>query len=103
LIHDCGLYDLLDLPDTDASAQLLDTFRCGANQRIDFILGTEHALQSVHRRGALAYNDGIVSDHRGLFVDFDPTTLFGGSFTNPVSLSSRGFHLQECKESYMLC
>jgi hypothetical protein len=32
-----------------------------------------------------------VSDHRGLFLDFDPHLLFGGNASDPVSLSSRGF------------
>jgi hypothetical protein len=91
LLHDCGLYDLLDLPGSDVSAQLTDTFQRGTNRRIDYILGTERPLQSLCRRGALAYNDGIVSDHRGLFVDFDPLLLFGGSTSDPVSPSSRGF------------
>ena len=31
LIHDCGLYDLLDIPELDIENQLQDTFRRGNN------------------------------------------------------------------------
>jgi hypothetical protein len=75
-----------------------NTFRRGANRRIDFISGTKYVLQSVHHRGALAYNNGIVLDHWGLFVDFDPTILFGGTVANPVSMSSRGFTSKNAKK-----
>ena len=97
LMHDCGLFDLLDIPADDASIQLKDTFRRGTNRRIDYILGTERVLESARRRGALAYNDGIVSDHRGLFVDFDPSILLGGTATDPVALSNRGFTSKNAK------
>jgi hypothetical protein len=90
LLHDCGLHDLLTIPTADDSVQLQDTFRRVTNRRIDYILGTDRVLQRVRCRGALAYNDGIVSDHRGLFLDFDPHLLFGGNASDPVSLSSRG-------------
>jgi hypothetical protein len=98
LMHDCGLYDLMDLPGTDASAQLMDTFCRGSNRQIDYILGTERLLQSVCRRGALAFNDGIVSDHRGLFLDFDPTILYGGAVADTVSMSSRRFTSKNAKK-----
>jgi len=39
----------------------------------------------------LEYNDGIISDHRGLYVDLDPQQLFGGNTHDPVASSSRGF------------
>ena len=39
----------------------------------------------------LEYNDGIISDHRGLYVNFDPNVLFGGNVADPVSAASRGF------------
>jgi hypothetical protein len=45
----------------------------------------------MHRFGALEYNDGVVSDHRGLYVDFDPTDLFGGNVHDPTAASTRGF------------
>jgi hypothetical protein len=39
----------------------------------------------------LEYNDDIVSDHRGLYVDLDPVSIFGGMTDDPVSASSCGF------------
>jgi hypothetical protein len=42
------------------------------------MLGTARVHSSIRRSGALEYNDGIVSDHRGLYVDLDPMILFGG-------------------------
>jgi hypothetical protein len=55
------------------------------------MLGAQHVHSSIRCSGALEYNDGIVSDHRGLYVDLDPKTLFGGNTDDPVAASSRGF------------
>jgi len=91
LARDCRLYDLLDLPDVAADEQLRDTYRRGSNRRIDYMFGSQRAKDSIRRCGALAYNDGIISDHRGLFLDLDPTVLFGGNVHDPVSPTARGF------------
>jgi len=91
LVRDCRLYDLLDLPDVAADEQLRDTYRRGSNRRIDYMFGSQRAKDSIRRRGALAYNDGIISDHRGLFLDLDPMVLFGGNVHDPVSPTTRGF------------
>jgi predicted transcriptional regulator with HTH domain len=45
----------------------------------------------VRCQGALEYNNGIISDHRRLFVDLDPVQLFGGNTHDPVAMSSQGF------------
>jgi hypothetical protein len=55
------------------------------------MLGTPRVNSSVRHRGALEYNDGIISNHRGLYVDLDPTVLFGSNTDDPVAASSRGF------------
>jgi hypothetical protein len=39
----------------------------------------------------LEYNDGIASDHRGMCVDLDAASLFGGATDDQVAASSRGF------------
>lgn len=58
---------------------------------------------SVQRSGALEYNDGIVSDHRGLYVDLDSAILFGGATDDPVAASSRGFTcFEKCKKDKSL-
>jgi hypothetical protein len=55
------------------------------------MLGTQHVHSSIRHSGALEYNYGIVSNHRGLYVDLDPTILFGGITDDPVAASSHGF------------
>jgi hypothetical protein len=55
------------------------------------MLGTQDVHSSIRHSGALEYNDGIVSNHRGLYVDLDPKILFGGNTDDPVVASSRGF------------
>jgi hypothetical protein len=55
------------------------------------MLGMQQIQTSVCQSGALEYNDGIVSDHQGLYVDLDPVILFGGMTDDPVSASSHGF------------
>jgi hypothetical protein len=47
--------------------------------------------QNLQRCGALEYNDGIVSDHCGRYVDLDAAALFGGATDDQVAASSRGF------------
>jgi hypothetical protein len=88
-MRECGLVDLLDAPELDPDEQLMDTYRRGTNRQIDYMLGTPRVHSSVRRRGALEYNDGIISDHRGLYVDLNPTVLFCGNTDNPVAASSR--------------
>jgi hypothetical protein len=39
----------------------------------------------------LEYDDGIVLDHQGLYVDLDPVSIFGGMTDDPVSALSHGF------------
>jgi hypothetical protein len=88
----------MTIPTANDSAQLQDTFQRGTNRRIDYILGTDRVLQSICHRGALAYNDGIMSNHQGLFLDLDPHLLFSGNASGPVSRSSRGFTLKNDKK-----
>jgi hypothetical protein len=91
ILQECDMVDLLDKPDLKHKHQLKDTYRRGSNRCIDFMLGTPQIQTSVHQSGALEYNDGILLDHRGLYVDLDPVILFGGMTDDPVSASSRGF------------
>jgi hypothetical protein len=75
----------------DPDQQLQDTYRRGNKRRIDFMLGTPKIRECVQRRGALEYNAGIVSDHRGMFIDLNAASLFGGATDDHVAASSRGF------------
>jgi hypothetical protein len=75
----------------DPDQQLQDTYRRGNKRWIDFMLGTPKIRECVQHRGALEYNDGIVSDHRGMFIDLNVASLFGGATDDHVAASSRGF------------
>jgi hypothetical protein len=91
LMSDCNLSDLHDVPGMDPDQQLQDTYRRGNKRRIDFMLGTPKIRECVQRRGALEYNAGIVSNHRGMFIDLNAASLFGGATDDHVAASSRGF------------
>jgi hypothetical protein len=88
---ECDLMHLFDIPELKFDQQLKDTYRRGKNRWIDFMLGMHKVKSCVKRRVALENNDGIVSDHRGLYIDLDPATLFGGTTDDPVAASSHGF------------
>jgi len=62
-------FNLVDLHEEQDCART--TQRRSSKHRIDFILGTPGVKAAVRRAGALAYSEGIQSDHRGLFVDLD--------------------------------
>jgi hypothetical protein len=55
------------------------------------MLSTARVHLSIRRSGALEYNDGIVSDHWGLYINLDPMILFGGNTDDPVVASSLEF------------
>jgi hypothetical protein len=65
------------------------SYRWGNNRCIDYVLASARLSDGVQRFGPLEYNDGIISDHHGLYVDFDPDALFGGNVANPVATNSR--------------
>jgi hypothetical protein len=80
-----------DVPGMDLDQHFQDTYRRGNKRWIDFMLGTPKIRECVQRRGALEYNDSIVSDHRGMFIDLNAASLFGGATDDHVAASSRGF------------
>jgi hypothetical protein len=54
------------------------------------MLGTEWICTCI-QQCALEYNDGIISDHQGLYIDLDASVLFGGATKDPVATSFHGF------------
>jgi hypothetical protein len=50
------------------------------------MLGTQDVHSSIRRSGELEYNDGIVFDHRGLYVDLDPMILLVETLTIQLRL-----------------
>ena len=74
VLRECQLYDLHTIgPDDKPPA----TYPYGNHCRIDYMLGTSMVKETVHQAGYLAYNDGIHSKHRGLFLDFDFQAFLG--------------------------
>ncbi|KAI2495356.1 hypothetical protein MHU86_19158 [Fragilaria crotonensis] len=73
LMEECTLMDLHCLGPESPPA----TYKYGLDRKIDYMLGTPALAQCVRRAGFLAYDNGIFSKHRGLFIDIDFTELMG--------------------------
>jgi hypothetical protein len=73
LLRDTGMVDLVahhlgsDLPETYVNGK----------KRVDHYFGTPDVAPAVKRVAILAYNEGIVADHRGIIIDFDRNSLYG--------------------------
>jgi hypothetical protein len=91
ICHECGLYNMMTVLQSPQEDQLQDTFITGNRRCIGHILGTQQFQEAWRSYGSLEYNNGITSDHRGLFVDFDPVTLFAGQLKSQFNTISRGF------------
>ena len=59
------------------------------SKRIDFILTSKTLVQKTTASGFLAFYDGIESNHRGSFVDFDADRLFKGKTTKIYTQAQR--------------
>jgi hypothetical protein len=67
---------------------------------IDFLFGTTLLQSSLRNSGILNFNDSPLSDHRGLFADFEEQALFQGTTTDPTAPSQRLLRLNnpsQCK------
>jgi len=86
LLRDTGLNDvhahLLD------STTLPPTHQRGS-EKIDYVLVSPRLLEAVDSCSILGLNDGYISDHRALVVDFDPKLLFGNQTSNLVQPAQR--------------
>ena len=63
----------------------------GKQQCIDHVLGSQQFMDARWHFGALEFNNGIVSDHRGLFIDFEPKIVFTGQMKGNFNVTMRGF------------
>ena len=73
LLDECTLTDLHLLGPSDPPA----TYKYGNGRRIDYMLGSAAVALAICNAGYNAYDNGIFSKHRGLFIDLDFTTLLG--------------------------
>ena len=90
LIESCTLHDLHCL----TAATPPETYKYGKHRRIDYMLGSEGVKDVVRRAGYLAYDSGVFSKHRGLFVDIDFQALLGA--VDPISPpAARGINSED--------
>jgi hypothetical protein len=68
--------ELIDLMATRLGADLPETYVRG-KKTIDHIFGSPRVEGAIECAGYFAFNDGIMSDHRGIFIDFNRAILFG--------------------------
>ena len=63
------------------------------NRQIDYILGTKHIITAISKCGILAFNTGITSDHRALWLDLDINILLKqhlpSLYKHPITMSSK--------------
>ena len=76
ILTDGGLHDLIG---SKHGINSPPTYQRGS-QTIDFMFGTHRLKESLTKCGHLAFNQGIISDHRALWIDFDITLLFRQQF-----------------------
>ena len=69
-----GLIDIMESRHHPAQP----TYQHAKHRQIDFMLATPRAAQAILRAGTLRFNDGIISDHRALYLDIDTRHLLGG-------------------------
>ena len=81
-VETCGLHDLHH--DDPAPS----TYIGSTTSRIDHIFGCSATLASLSTSGSLSYLDGPQSDHRGLYVDLDTTTLLSQTIAPPSIATS---------------
>ena len=73
LLDECTLADLHCLGPELPPA----TYKYGSDRKIDFMLGSPAVANCIRSAGFLAYDNGIFSKHRGLFIDLDFQELMG--------------------------
>jgi hypothetical protein len=93
LVSECGLTDVIA---HQHQAMEFSTYQRG-KKVLDYCLLDDDLLGAVSASGYEAFQANIISDHRGLFVDFDTDRLFGTSI-QPLAplpirdLNSRNMH-----------
>jgi hypothetical protein len=92
LARTCGLIDPLLVQHPDHPPP--PTYSRG-NNRIDYILISNHLLPAVEHTGILPFDSVLLSDHRPSYVDFKASVLFQDATPDIVPASRRGLQLQD--------
>ena len=75
IIHECSLFNLMgDLHPTNSTLVIYDS----GNRTINQIFDSSHVGNSMTRGGYLPFYHFIQAYHRGMYIDFDASWLFGG-------------------------
>ena len=85
IMDECSLMDLHSIGPCAPPA----TYKYGHHRKIDFMLGSATLSSHIRRFGFLAYDNGIFSKHRGLFVDLDFVALMGNVVDIPSAAGRR--------------
>lgn len=88
------LLSTCDLIDLHAANPSPSTYIGSPHRRIDHILGCPHVSNSLTASGSLSYVEGPQSDHRGLFVDLDLTTILHQSLSSTTISTSQSRSLK---------
>ncbi len=95
LLSQTGLYNTMEYLHNQPTPR---TYLQGQNT-IDHILATCNVLPAIQQAGMLAFNDGIQSDHRGLWIDLQLESLELGTTTINLhsTLIPSTKHHKQCK------
>jgi predicted transcriptional regulator len=74
MVKNCGMIDIMQYLHPDI--QPPETYQRGS-KTIDAIFTTPHIAQATVRAGMEPYNNTIISDHRGLFIDVELDSILG--------------------------
>lgn len=67
MVSRLGLIDLIAMKN---GHEQQETFKLG-DKTVDFLLGTRRVADALRKSGWLAFDNGVLSDHRGGFADFE--------------------------------
>jgi hypothetical protein len=75
--------ELVDLHGIVSSDPFSQSFASGTT-KIDYMLGTPKIASAVRFGGILNFEQGLTSDHRGMYLDFDESALFSSKNADPT-------------------
>ena len=84
-----GLVDLFTV--YNCSPCVIPTYLKGSS-RIDYIFGTPNILPYIRKCGYLSFNSGIISDHRGLFIDLCTSLIDNKTHHYEAPIREIGMH-----------
>eukprot|EP00957_Ditylum_brightwellii_P172191 13108442-Ditylum_brightwellii.AAC.1 len=65
--------------------------------RIDYVIVSPKLAQSVRKRGYQSFDQMVFTDHRGMHLDLDTTSLFGAGIANLMSHNAHSIRTKDPK------